>query len=66
MTANNRSYTITIPNPREDLQKAEIEAVMDMIIEKDVFFTRNGALTGKRDARVVDTTVNDLYDPPRL
>lgn len=65
-TAGGKTYSITIPDPREDLQKAEAEAVMDTIIQKNIFLTSSGALTGKRDIRVIDTTTNDLYDPPRI
>ncbi|WP_434509815.1 DUF2922 domain-containing protein [Desulfitobacterium sp. AusDCA] len=63
-TAGGKTYSITIPDPREDLQKAE--AVMDTIIQKNIFLTSSGALTGKRDIRVIDTTTNDLYDPPQI
>ena len=65
-TAGGKTYTITLPDPREDLQKAEAEAVMDTIIQKNIFLTSSGALTGKRDIRVIDTTTNDLYDPPQV
>ena len=44
--------------------KADAEAVMDTIIH--IFLTSSGALTGKRDIRVIDTTTNDLYDPPQV
>ena len=54
-TAGGKTYSITIPDPREDLQKAEAEAVMDTIIQKNIFLTSSGALTGKQDIRVIDT-----------
>ncbi|WP_425803128.1 DUF2922 domain-containing protein [Desulfitobacterium sp. Sab5] len=65
-TAGGKTYSINIPDPKEDLQKAEAEAVMDTIVQKNIFFTSSGALTGKRDIRVIDTTTNDLYDPPQI
>lgn len=65
-TAGGKTYSITIPDPREDLQKAEAKAVMDTIIQKNIFLTSSGALTGKRDIRVIDNTTNDLYDPPQI
>lgn len=65
-TAGGKTYSINIPDPKEDLQKAEAEAVMDTIIQKNIFFTSSGTLTGKRDIRVIDTTTNDLYDPPQI
>ena len=62
-TAGGKTFAITIPNPREDLQQAEVMAVMDSIIASDLFLTSSGALTGIRDIRVIDTTTNDLFDP---
>ena len=64
-TAGGKTFAITIPNPREDLQQAEVMAVMDSIIANDLFLTSSGALTGIRDIKVIDTTTNDLFDPPQ-
>ena len=65
-TAGGKTYLITIPNPREDLQQAEAKAVMNSIIASDLFLTSSGALTGIRDIRVIDTSINDLFDPPQV
>ena len=64
-TAGGKTFAISIPNPREDLQQSEAVAAMDSIIASDLFFTSSGALTGIRDIRVIDTTTNDLFDPPQ-
>lgn len=63
-TAGGKTYAITVPNPREDLQQAEAMAAMNSIITSDLFLTSSGALIGIRDIKVIDTTTNDLYDPP--
>jgi len=65
-TVTGKTFTITLPNPRVDLSKAEAEAVMDTIIAKNIFITSGGELAGKRDIRVIDTSTNDLYDPPQV
>jgi len=65
-TAGGKTFSITIPDPRENLNQAEAEAVMDTIIQKNIFLTSSGALIGKRDIKVVGTTTNDLYDPPQV
>ncbi|MEL1135912.1 DUF2922 domain-containing protein [Desulfitobacterium sp. THU1] len=44
-TSGGKNLTITLPNPREDLTKAEIETVMDMILAKNIFFTSDGELS---------------------
>lgn len=64
-TAGGKTFTITIPNPKEDLQQAEAVAAMNSIIASDLFLTSSGALTGIRDIRAIDTTTNDLFDPPQ-
>lgn len=61
-TAGGKSFLITIPNPREDLSQAEVLAVMDTVVNSDIFLTSSGAITGARDVRIVDTTTNDLFD----
>jgi len=62
-TAGGKTFVVSIPNPKVDLQQAEAVAAMDSIITSDLFLTSSGALTGIRDIRVVDTTTNDLFDP---
>jgi len=67
MTFNNAlggSVSITLPEPREDVTAAEIEAVMETIIAKNIFASSGGDLLAKRDIKVIDTNTNDLYDPP--
>ncbi|HZK85438.1 MAG TPA: DUF2922 domain-containing protein [Desulfosporosinus sp.] len=58
------AVSFTLPEPRIDLTGAEIEAVMDQIIAKDIFLTTGGALVSKRDIKLVDTTTDDLYEVP--
>jgi len=67
-TDGGKTFAVTIPNPKVDLQQAEAEAVaaMDSIITSDLFLTSSSALTGIRDIRVIDTTTNDLFDPPKV
>ena len=56
--------TISLPEPKADLTAAQIEAVMDQIIAKNIFQGSTGEYTSKKDVRIIDTTTNDLYDPP--
>ncbi|MFZ3131748.1 MAG: DUF2922 domain-containing protein [Desulfosporosinus sp.] len=67
MTFNNASgnaVSITLPEPKASLTAAQIEAVMEQIITKNIFLTTGGELISKRDVKVVDTTTDDLYDQP--
>ncbi|HWQ72680.1 MAG TPA: DUF2922 domain-containing protein [Desulfitobacteriaceae bacterium] len=65
-TTGGETYAITVPNPREDLQQAEAVAVMNSFIASDIILTASGALIGIRDIKVIDTTTDDLYDPPQV
>jgi len=56
------AVSITLPEPKVDLTAAQIEAVMDQIIVKDIFLNAGGALLAKRDIKLIDTTTDDLYD----
>ncbi|TGE39745.1 DUF2922 domain-containing protein [Desulfosporosinus fructosivorans] len=67
MTFNNalgNAVTITLANPKTDLTAAQVEAVMDQIIAKNIFLTSGGDLISKRDVKIVNTTTDDLYDQP--
>lgn len=57
------NYTLTLDDPRDDVTGAEIEAVMDQIIAANVISTAGGDLVSKYDVKIIDRTVNDLYDP---
>jgi len=54
---------LTIANPRDDITEQEILNVMDLIIQKNIIVGRSGDLSSKLDARIVETTSNDIYNP---
>ncbi|EHQ91123.1 DUF2922 domain-containing protein [Desulfosporosinus youngiae] len=64
-TEGGKTFTITIPNPREDLNQAEVLAAMNTIVSGNIFLTSSGALTGIRDVKVIGTITEDLFDPPQ-
>ena len=49
---------------RDDVTAAEIEAAMDLVIARNIFSSSGGDLVSKQDIRIIDSTTNDLYDPP--
>ena len=57
------SMSITLDNPRIGLTKAEIEGAMDAVISANIFAAAGGDLLAKKDAKIIDTTTNDMYDP---
>ncbi|MCG1024724.1 DUF2922 domain-containing protein [Dehalobacter sp.] len=64
-TTGGNTFSLTVPQPRQDLQLAEAMNVMNSLIAGGIFLTTNGALTGVKDIKVIETTTNDLYDPPQ-
>lgn len=58
-----RTVSFSLDNPRADLTGAEVETVMDLILAKNIFQSSGGLLVSKHDARLVDTTITDLYQP---
>jgi len=55
--------TLSMENPKATLTAAEIESAMDVVIAKNIFLSGGGDLVAKEDAKVVDTTTNDMYTP---
>ncbi len=59
-----KNVTISLDNPRDEVTAAEIEAAMDLVIARNIFTSTGGDLVSKQDIRLIDSTTNDLYDPP--
>ncbi|WP_242832322.1 DUF2922 domain-containing protein [Desulfosporosinus orientis] len=55
---------MTLPSPRADLTHAEVEQVMDLLIENNIFDLSDGDLVAKRDAKIIETVTEDIFDPP--
>jgi hypothetical protein len=53
-------FTISLGQPREGLNEAEVTAVMDLILAQDLFQSNGGALLEKVRARYVSREVIDL------
>lgn len=55
-------FTLSIDNVKEDasgqavITEAQVNSLMDLIIQKKVFATKTGNLTGKKDAKIVTTS----------
>ena len=65
MTFNNdsgKAVSFTLADPKADLTGAQVEAVMDQIVAKDIFTSSGGGLVSKKDIKITDTTTDDLYD----
>ena len=61
---NGKNVTFSLDNPRSDLTGEEIETAMDLVIARNIFTSSGGDLVSKQDIKLIDTTTDDLYDPP--
>ena len=60
-SSDDKKVSITVDNPREDLEENEIKEAMDTIIEKDISSPNGGSLVSIVCAKVVQTDTTD-YD----
>jgi hypothetical protein len=57
-------YTLTVDDIKADgdgvptITEVEVNALMDLVIEKNIFESSNGNSIGKKDAKVVTTDTN--------
>ncbi|MEK5231688.1 DUF2922 domain-containing protein [Lysinibacillus sp. FSL K6-0232] len=58
--ADGKATTLTIDAPRPALTATDIQQVMAIIIEKNVFTGQSGALTTIKGARIVDRQVTEF------
>ncbi|WP_433750698.1 DUF2922 domain-containing protein [Falsibacillus pallidus] len=60
VTADGKSAKLSIDNPIEPVDTAQVKASMEAIIAADVFFTNAGSsYSGIKGARVVERNVTD-------
>ncbi|MFW0861364.1 MAG: DUF2922 domain-containing protein [Dethiobacter sp.] len=53
-------FTVNLANPRVNLTVADVTAVMDLILAKNIFRSTGGVLTAKVRARLVSRDTVDL------
>jgi len=57
----NKQINLSVNNPKDAITAAEVQAVMDSIIAKNIFASTGGDLVSKVSARIIDTTTNELF-----
>jgi hypothetical protein len=60
LTDNNKKVKLSVPEPRRDVTAAEVNAVMDLILEKQVFGFSQGKAIAKVEAKIVETNVIEI------
>lgn len=56
---NGKTFRISIPDPKSGLTASEVDNVMNLIIQKNIFAT-SSPIVEKVSARVIDRNVNTL------
>jgi len=59
-TENGKTASMEFNNPKADVTQAEVQALMNLIITKNVVNTKNGALTTIVDGGIVTRSFTDL------
>ena len=59
-TENGKTASMEFNNPKATVTQAEVQALMNLIITKNVVNTKNGALTSIVDGGIVTRTFTDL------
>lgn len=60
MLSNDKTFTLSITNPKPNLSEQDINAAMDTIVASN-YFKRDGAtIVGKKRARFVERAVTDV------
>ena len=52
----NKKFKISLLDPKEDLDKVNIESAMDIILDKNIFTSNTSDLVAKDEARIIETT----------
>jgi hypothetical protein len=61
-TVGGRTSTLVVDEPKEDITEAEVRAVMEDVIAKNVFNTKSGDLVETVSAEVITTTEQVLVE----
>lgn len=59
-TANGKTFTISVNNPKPNLTSTDVSNAMQTIIDQDVFHHEGDALVGLKQARIIDKTVTEI------
>ena len=59
-TANGKVYTISLNNPKPNLNALDVSNAMQSIIAQDVFHNEGNALTSIRSARIIDKIIIEI------
>ena len=60
MTEFDRKVSLFVTDPREDITESEIKAVMDLIVEKNIFAPNGEDIVSAKEAKIVQTETTEF------
>lgn len=60
MTQFGRKVSLFVTDPREDVTEVEIKAVMDLIVEKNIFAPNGEDIVSAKEAKIVQTETKEF------
>lgn len=60
MTQFGRKVSLFVTDPRENIKEAEIKAVMDLIVEKNIFAPNGEDIVSAKEAKIVQTETKEF------
>ena len=61
-TAGGRTVSISLREPVDPLNAADVDSVMDKVVTGNIFSTASGDIAAKLRAEVIETSVDTLLD----
>lgn len=58
--SNNSNVTLSVEDPRDDINSTEVQAAMNDIVGKNVFESKTGKVVSVSSARIITTEVTEL------
>lgn len=55
-----KNSKISVRDPKEDLSPEEVQNVMDLIVDKNIFNTSGGDIIASRSARIITREVTEI------
>lgn len=62
LNEDGRNVTLSVPDARDDLEAEDVETVMSNILQRNIFLTKGGEISGLRKAQVVSRHVEILAE----
>ncbi|MGL5713947.1 MAG: DUF2922 domain-containing protein [Paraclostridium sp.] len=60
LTDSGRKVSLFVTDPRDNVTEAEIKAVMDLIVEKNIFAPGGDDIVSAKEAKIVQTETTEF------